>query len=458
MQSTDHFLDGECIRVEVLPPQRSCPPGTVAHGSVCARLEKQMPEAYCDRHFELLPDGSGCARRNKPIKEVCPPGFSAKHGQCTKTLTTAAMPSCEEGYRLDTSDGKDDPICVLSEVVPPEVTCPKHFELQGNICIQSDSIEAPYAKCPAGYRSRGDGTCVARQHVDGTPTCEVGVLSDDGHCLEILSEPLVPRCRKDFEFVGHSCVRRTTRAARMECPQGFRALPNGQCVRRQKLHPNTLCPQGAIMKHGGCQLVVEAPAEPSCKGGQLSSDGLCSRRVKEAPVKVCPPGTTRKDKQCRATDSIPAITTCPPGSTLDGHYCHIYEKIPGTVRCPHGSGSPHTSDKSQGCNMKETVRADRLCPAGWKAHGGQCVSSIEEPAKLLCPPGAVQVARKCEVRYTSPPTLSCPAEHLLTAEGTCLETNVVTPLLKCPATFTLNAGKCVQLSAPMPHKKKHLQA
>lgn len=249
-------IGNQCTRTVRTPAPATCTVGYTLSGSTCERVLTHAP--ICATGFTLT--GTTCLSA-----PACPTGYSGPSGgQCTRTVTVPATPSCNSGGSLETGTGT--PLCI--ERFAATSTCQVGVPLFGS-CLQVTSPN-PLGHCPtAAWTLNEAGTQCAR-FVDPVLSCPGdAVVAVGGGCAR-------------FHTVSFSCS--------SGAPSG------GMCQQTETIVPTI------------------RSATPRCNAGytlvsQIVSS-VCSRTLSQTPTYQCDSGRL-EGTECVVTTQVNAITGCP---------------------------------------------------------------------------------------------------------------------------------------------------
>lgn len=288
--------------------------------------------------------------------------------------------------------------------------------------------------------------------------------------LPLLSVRRTKDCPNGSKLIGKQCVTRDIIQPDLVCPSGARLL-NGECASFARA--NRVCPKGANLSAGRCFATVVVPASFTCDRGELK-DKQC-RLVTEAPP-ACPPGYKQRNSQCirftaqqkfcKSTYQLQGKECVRAGSFVPSPICPLNmtlienEKCMKTVSIP-----PHCSDGfaliGDEC-IREVSRVLLPCPKGFSGFGDQCHSAQKSTTRPVCPSRfTLDSSRHCvqEIRglSTCPPgsrrrssdqcesTVSkipvCDSSDEL-VDGHCKHTTIQPSKLECFAGYSLIHDKC----------------
>ncbi|KEP66602.1 UNVERIFIED_CONTAM: hypothetical protein HHA_268225 [Hammondia hammondi] len=229
--------DGNCISVDKVPAERTCPAGYHPYEKGCLRRDLIQAVPFCpSRAFQLFQHGS--------------------ESECVKLTEEEPLFTCKEGV-FDPALG----LCVKHTEEEPTVSCPPGFELNetSHQCERRLFLD-PVPFCEEGW--------------DLLPDPETGLLT----CVSFRTPPPVRVCpEEDYHLVGDSCVLEKLADPQPVCPQGFVYSRWDDMCRRVRAHAAT----------------------PVCREGWkfIKETGKCT--LEEEPTYLCPDGNTDGDLRPR---------------------------------------------------------------------------------------------------------------------------------------------------------------
>ncbi|CBZ54014.1 Oocyst wall protein 6, related [Neospora caninum Liverpool] len=209
--------DGNCISVDKVPAERTCPAGYQPYEKGCLRRDLIQAVPFCPTHaFQLFQHGSEseCIKltETEPLltcKEgvfdatlalcvshgaedpavSCPPGFELNAEQvplqCERRLLVDPVPVCEEDWELSPDPATGILECISKRKPPPVLVCPDgDSRLVDEACVR-ETLSDPTPACPAGFvYSRWDDMCRRVQANAATPICREGwkFIKETGKC------------------------------------------------------------------------------------------------------------------------------------------------------------------------------------------------------------------------------------------------------------------------------------
>lgn len=250
--------------------------------------------------------------------------------------------------------------CEVDVVSQPIISCPKHFELLGNICQRTETLP-PDISCEKGY-GYVNGRCIATEKIPALQTCADGSLEGGKHCITKELIPPQRKCDDGFNFSDGGCHKTHTKDVALECGKGFK-LEDHQCVGISKEKATV-----AVCPHK-----TEAiPAELFCKKGTLDPSGSCIVSATEPPDAICPAGYKVFNGHCGRKIPVPAQMICPNGGIEKHGGCEEVLVSAPEMSCPKG----YVLGMEGQCVRSQLKPYSLECPDGYKLHNGVCMPKV----------------------------------------------------------------------------------
>ncbi|KFG39095.1 putative oocyst wall protein [Toxoplasma gondii GAB2-2007-GAL-DOM2] len=327
--------DGNCISVDKVPAERTCPAGYQPYEKGCLRRDLIQAIPFCpSRAFQLFQHGS--------------------ESECVKLTEEEPLFTCKEGV-FDSSLG----LCIKHSEEEPTVSCPPGFELNetAHQCERRLFVD-PVPFCEEGW--------------DLSPDPETGLLT----CVSFWSPPPARVCPEaDYHLVGDSCVLEKLADPQPVCPQEFVYNRWDDMCRRVRAHAATpVCREGwkFIKETGKCTL----EEEPTylCPDGDM--DGhlrpqLEAGKQVERPQHLWPEKSERSEEEDSVT-GIFASGAAARGRLWDAAVRALQE-TPFFDRRSKGPGSPQAG-----------AEAPRVADP---AKAAQCATVETQPPQMGCEHG-----------------------------------------------------------------------
>lgn len=366
-----------CKRIDTESPLIRCPPGyiespVVRKGPAASTGDLSSSSLLSATHIY---EATECVRYDKqPLVLECAKGYKAEPGTgCTRTLE-AGRP--EAHCKTGVIDGTSKKVCRIVEEHMPSVICRKGFNLdEPNRCIKIYEMP-PDVICDKGYKlsesSLDDSTCERKLESNAILTCPTGTELVGRRCVAQEQVPPTVSCPKGFEeSADGTCIKRIGKRPDIVCPTGFH-LSGNACLLIQKSPPQMVCPDGAIKHGSSCQTTEVIEAKPSCRKGRMQPDGSCSDRTIKNPKVFCPRGYQHIVEDgvdsCVSVDTIRPDKVCPAGTTTRGDQCDKPKIVEAVRSCPKG----FVVGISGRCQRAHASDAKPICPNGLKLIGGLC--------------------------------------------------------------------------------------
>jgi len=239
--------------------------------------------------FGVVPITVNFSYASPPVGLIssCPAGYNKFSGQCTKTIRTSLIQTCEAGFSLGTYDGLDT--CINNEVQAATQLCPlgftaKYFDDDGVlipngplICennLDSTTVPVKPYYCPL------DDPGAASQPIEMTckgTDIEVAMCEAEGSSAVTKRTP-----DQTWSMSQQICSRTLYSAVYTSCAAGFERKKT-ECTRIDTLESTKSCPVGYYQD--GSQCYSGTPA--SCDSGYTYNEltGFCVNSSKEL---ACP--------------------------------------------------------------------------------------------------------------------------------------------------------------------------
>eukprot|EP00920_Eleutheroschizon_duboscqi_P015048 GHVT01034879.1.p1 GENE.GHVT01034879.1~~GHVT01034879.1.p1 ORF type:complete len:387 (+),score=19.09 GHVT01034879.1:2060-3220(+) len=221
-------FDGKkyCLVEEMAVANPNCPKGyTIEADGNCVSTDEEDPVVECSHAGWDALDGRCVHKTISKPSVVCPNGSVQARGKCERFDVVAVNRECHNGILRDG-------FCVSEIVEPPNVSCPKFYHAQDNMCIRRITHKASFT-CPPGSQSKGR-LCHSVEVVD--PSCP------GGNCQSVEVAP-----------------------ARMRCAKGFTMNTAGKCIREVIEDMVVVCPHGSTLnKKSMCEKHIPIPAILQC--------------------------------------------------------------------------------------------------------------------------------------------------------------------------------------------------
>ena len=311
-------------------------------------------------------------------------GYTLNGDQCEKVLETKdAIPEvgCEKGYQMQGQ------LCVKSDTKKAKngLYCQMGYTLNGTMCQRPD-VRQPVvnANCPNGY-TLYEEKCVSLDYHEATmkQTCPDGYNLTNGVCVksETNNSYLKKRysCPSGGNLSGTKCedvqdAQRNPYTWWMpySCPSNDYQLIGTKCYKTYDATATNYCEQG-ILNGSNCVVTstVAATTTFECAAGYEVVGNQCTKALAQAPnvTLSCDTGYELKDKVCQKMLTLPAENGyhCDEGYTLDGSNCKLYSQVAPTTKYKCSNGYELRDDK---CVKLDTKKA--------KAHYGKKEESKNE--------------------------------------------------------------------------------
>lgn len=311
-------------------------------------------------------------------------GYTLNGDQCEKVLETKdAIPEigCEKGYQMQGQ------LCVKSDTKKADngLYCQTGYTLNGTMCQRPD-VRQPVvnASCPNGY-TLYEEKCVSLDYHEATmkQTCPDGYNLTNGVCVksETNNSYLKKRysCPNGGTLNGTKCedvqdAQRNPYTWWMpySCPSNDYQLIGTKCYKTYDATATNYCEQG-ILNGSNCVVTstVAATTTFECAAGYEVVGNQCTKALAQAPnvTLSCDTGYELNDKVCQKVLTLPAENGyhCDEGYTLDGSNCKLYSQVAPTTKYKCSNGYELRDDK---CVKLDTKKA--------KAHYGKKEESKNE--------------------------------------------------------------------------------
>jgi hypothetical protein len=304
-------VNGECTKIEEVPPQFYCPVDFYDDGGSCAKTTPGQVVTQCDIG-ELV--GDTCVtlqRADYTITSVCPPNTQVEaDGNCWKIVDTF---DCSEAKRQETH-----------LIVPKK----QHVPLGKKVLVTRGK----------GLKGRRLGGVVKMVPPPVALAVAEPLPPKAEPCPEEMIAVSAPRPTK-VNVASQVCHKKVQVDANVvtSCPPGYG--DNGShCVLEKVTPANTICISGAA-PDGSCPPVTKrVPKYPGCPKESISRDGKCFINKVQESAHICPVGFLDSGSACVGVVEVPRWE-CPAGLTLaDNNRC-VGQKIraPITLRVSAGN-------------------------------------------------------------------------------------------------------------------------
>jgi len=397
-------------------------------------------------------DGNRCVEEADPLAQtlVCPTSDTvfAEGSECFTRVDKVGGDTCPDGTTVDPSGD------FCQAPVEPVLTtsldsCPDGFSPDpslGGICARFEQASQGDPSCPVGTRGEPGDCYILLARLPVTPTCDVGVLTnniciligppaangpstcpaitDGDQCYRLVpKESDDPTCLSPYTLFTDTC--RLSNEALLpepefECPES----PNGERVFENEIFLND---RRIITDCTYVPLVMErCPADSTPVGPD------CRVAVDKIPGPlVCPAGfTVAANRQCfQAFSPVIAAPQCPPNSVEDSNGdCRL--AVP-TAEGPFFCEDPDAALNGRSCVFTTGFVAGEpvlICaPTGLPVVGDDVCFQQAAFLEAVCPAGTVMAAGEPDCRK--------PEDLVLSGQP-------------CPAGFELADTRCLRFSTP----------
>lgn len=328
---------GSCEKIYSTPATPNCPTNYVVqavhHGKQhnCIMVEKIEKEASCPHGYKL--EGVECIQivSDEPIPD-CPLGYEPNgRSICSGIRSGDSEIFCPSGMLNTIASGRLE--CLVTDVLPPSPTCKHGFNLEGNICVKIDTTEA-HMSCPSGFDIEDD-QCA--RYIRDKPhfVCPELAVESDGNCQQLIESAPLSKCPPGMTLAGSACNRTLTTKPTKLCPSNSTSR-NGLCYKMMKIPAESICEYGGKLDGTKCYLEVTMPAHVSCKDDGSLSGNTCLTVITEKPVFKCPRGSKQHGEQCQVITEETAEQICQTGSSPRANRCQMIHRSPPKFSCPSG--------------------------------------------------------------------------------------------------------------------------
>ena len=334
----------------------------------------------------------------------CEDGYIKRFNMCVEGYYTCD----DEGYTLN---GEQCEKVLESKDAIPEVGCEKGYQMQGQLCVKSDTKKAEKGfYCQTGYTL--NGTMCQRPDV---------------------RQPVVnASCPNGYTLYEDKCVSLDYHEATMKqtCPAGYN-LTNGVCIKSETnnsyLKKKYSCPNGGTLNGVKCEDVQDAKKEYnwwfpsySCPSSDYRLLGTkCYKTYDATATNYCEQGILN-GSNCVVTSTVAATVTfeCAAGYEVVGNQCtKALAQAPNvTLTCDTGYEL-----KDNVCQKMLTLQAENgyHCEEGYTLNDKKCdlYSQVAPITKYKCSNGYELRDNKCVKLDTKKPTAHYEKKKEATNEG-----------------------------------------
>lgn len=506
---------GDCVVVDSVPPEKSCPPTFEWYRKGCIRRELKDPIFMCPPGFMIFDDFCAMSRDLSPDL-VCPPDFRVDDGQgkCVHDVIQQPKYECPYEYVL-ILDKKE---CIKNTESPISYFCDSGYTLimdsesQGYVCEKYEAIVG-VSECPiaghATYVTAYEGVCEGEIELDPVVECEDGAVYNESSktCIRIETAEGLNYCGDDngarIDKSGRGILKQVNGS---NCGKNIRSFQENQII------PNTVTYQeGYGLDEAGSKYTVTSYSAttrndlPCPEGYTLLTDkkhkhyNICTRQETRNAKYKCLEGQLSRDLKCIKRISDAAKHTFHLGtyhqtSVCSGELTYTAENKPvctqRIVENPKMLCGGNPTNNSH-CVKSTTTNPIIKCSDGFHSSNGICKRSTMKAATLICPDGEPPNAfNKCKTFFTAPKEVSCPDDfkhggydknlsglcervvyanhqevcpegyerdknHAKDNNKACIAHKLVPPIMMCEPGFLSDGDKCVKRVKMSPSLKQN---
>eukprot|EP00922_Rhytidocystis_sp_ex-Travisia-forbesii_P014548 GHVS01021756.1.p1 GENE.GHVS01021756.1~~GHVS01021756.1.p1 ORF type:complete len:565 (+),score=70.46 GHVS01021756.1:101-1795(+) len=411
---------------DIASPIKLCPRGFVQNGKMCVKTLIKSEERVCPKKATL--DRGVCVVETEVAGNlVCPDGFDTVGKNCEAVDSIGAYIECPKGYVLSASSdsASSESACIRTVEGKAELSCPEGFKSGG------------------GMSGGGDG-CVSMTKVKATQVCPNGSEATRRGCVVVESVAREISCPMGYTGDGAvGCVKLVPTRLEERCPKTYKKDDAGGCVMSTKTRAMEVCAPGSFPDGlKGCVKETSYPATPRCRKDFKFEEGKCIKVVQDSPSYDCGHGAETEGSMCVTKSHSRAEYVCSDGSLpRAGNYCEAVSVLALELSCSNGGILVDGK-----CVKKETRRAERACPHGFKDVGDACTREKVMRPQEMCNDGFI-LGRSgdCMAEELMPAVQTCKTGSL-SSSGSCIEIDTVAKRFVCPNGYRQEgaAGNCVR--------------
>jgi archaellum component FlaF (FlaF/FlaG flagellin family) len=402
-----------CKRIEIIPPNKSCPTGYELVGNNCAKTEIS-PYISCPSTHELV---NGRCHMKEAINISCPSTYTWDGSRCVKNEQKPAVPLCPAGYTLNGTE------CQKIDVIDATIVCPVNYHPENGRCTLKVSSPA-HPVCPTSYIwDAGSRICKFQESQPASMNCPAGYTLNGNRCQIIETQSAVGSCSatdisNGYTWDGVSCNKSIVKAATPNCSAGY-SWNGSSCLLNETMQASVNCPASYTWNGSVCSKTESEPAIMSCAPSHVWS----AIDPETQTMVIC-------EKNLRAQ-----------GNLIGGN-CY-YGNLP--VCEVQGTCPRQHRPTNHPCNEGETTGYESAsCSNGWTVNGSTCERTLTQAPTYSCPSGWIVNESICTRTLSDNPSYSCdPADGTLSGSN-CVRTQTATTVYSCPATgnWNLSGGSC----------------